>query len=82
MLIHTPLRQVTFGALFEQGILNNLRRFPYFAGGNLEYKSDNDKVELFASFLQETFWDFGSDREFDKTFKEKVFKIADNHKLV
>ena len=54
---------------------------PTLRRGNREFKSELEKVELFASILRETFSDIGSDGEFDQKFKEKVSKSVDSHKL-
>jgi exonuclease III len=48
---------------------------------DLEFKTESEKVELFASILKETFSDEGSDGEFDHNFKLEVSEAVDNHQL-
>jgi len=52
---------------------------PSLRKGNLEFKTESEKVELFASMLKETFSDVGSDGEFDLNFKLEVSEAVVNH---
>ena len=55
---------------------------PSLRKNNNAYKSDEEKANLFASLLKETFCDVNSNEEFDQVFKAEVLKTVSHHNLV